>query len=78
MLGLPVVTINKEYKQEFGSWNQNSNTLSLLEELDAFLACDAAKVKNVCSIRRKKAIDKHSLGVWVLKVLNFLGDDSRA
>jgi hypothetical protein len=49
-----------------------------LEELDAFLACDAAKVKNVCSIRRKKAIDKHSLGVWVLKVLNFLGDDSRA
>jgi hypothetical protein len=73
LTGLPVVTINREYTLQFGTWGQgHAYELTLLSELDALLRKDAADVERVLIARRKLALANHSVEQWTNLVLENL------
>lgn len=60
---LPVVTLNVEYHNEFGSWP--GCEIDLVSELDYILNCKKDTLMQELEIRRKIAIKNHSLARWI-------------
>ena len=63
MTNMPVVTINQEYINEFGSWGKWP--VSLESELGALLSSDQKEIDKQIRKRTSKAIEKHSSGIWI-------------
>jgi glycosyltransferase involved in cell wall biosynthesis len=66
MTNMPVVTINQEYINEFGSWGKWP--VSLEGELGALLSSDQQAIDKQIRKRACKAIEKHSSGIWISKL----------
>lgn len=74
MVGIPVVTLNREYHKEFGSWSTESNSSSLENELLAVLNLDFTQLKSRLEFRRAMAVKNHSFDTWIAKLNQvFLG-----
>lgn len=63
MSGLPVATINQEYRNDFGSWESASADLDL--EIRAILSKDLDTLASELGRRREIAIKLHSLQHWI-------------
>lgn len=70
MSGLPVATINREYRNDFGSWDSASANLDL--EIRAILAKDLDSLASELGRRREIAIKLHSLQHWVSLLASIL------
>lgn len=66
MTGLPVVTINREYRKIFGSWASNPEA-SLQQELDGYLGLMESGYDMESELQRRHmvALTSHSQGHWV-------------
>lgn len=62
MTAMPVVTINQEYLNEFGSWG--GEPISLKSEIEALLNLEEGNLSNEVNRRTVCAIDTHSSKKW--------------
>jgi glycosyltransferase involved in cell wall biosynthesis len=67
---LPVVTLNREYIAEFGSWGEDPS--SLFGEIDSIYRMPKSALKAELVRRRKIAIERHSEEQWVKKMARIL------
>jgi len=70
MSGLPVATLNEEYRNHFGSWKSDSANLFL--EIKEILAMDSIGIKKEVERRRNLAIKLHSLEQWINSLTSIL------
>ena len=70
MSGVPVVTLNGEYRNDFGSWASHSASLSA--EILKIITMDSVGLRNEVDRRRTLAIKRHSLGHWVASLTSIL------
>lgn len=72
MVGVPVVTLNMEYINEFGSWSSKVPTIDDFEflriEVESLLRFPSSILKRELNRRSKKAVLQHSLDQWVSKL----------
>jgi glycosyltransferase involved in cell wall biosynthesis len=71
MLCVPVVTINPEYINIFGSWS-NSVPVSLISEYKAMMSLDFADLDSELNRRHSLALRSHSLTNWVNQLSQLL------
>lgn len=71
LLGLPVITINKEYLKTFGKWNFLSE-ISVVNEFEAFINLSQSEIIAECKRRYKLAFDLHSYNQWQNKLIEIL------
>jgi glycosyltransferase involved in cell wall biosynthesis len=69
-LCLPVVTLNKEFINEFGSWSIGSAGKSLQDELVALLKSSPSLIESTMESRLKIAVEMHSLDRWIQKIVS--------
>lgn len=74
MCGLPVVTINPEYIDEFGTWS-NSKTPSLEDEYIALKSLGTEERLRKLLERRLIAEQRHSIDNWINNLLSVLRED---
>ncbi len=70
-LEMPVVTINKEYINEFGKWeksNTGNSEINLEDELNFLLSLDEETIRKEIKCRKKLAVEKHSLSNWAYRI----------
>lgn len=70
MHGLPVATLNREYREEFGSWSSNSSDLCV--EIRAILGLDSVSLGKEIQRRRQLAVENHSLNQWINSLTTIL------
>ena len=63
--GLPVITTNREYLNEFGLWPGCSSDSSLIEQYLTLKRTPARDLRTILLKRREIAEQKHSLSHWV-------------
>lgn len=68
MVGLPVVTINREYLKEFGIWGRHENPITLEDELRALLNLKSQSLNSILKLRREKAVQNHSIHTWITRL----------
>jgi glycosyltransferase involved in cell wall biosynthesis len=71
---LPVVTVNKGYRKEFGSWSDDINS-TLVEEFLAYFHLSQSTKSEIIRFRQKLAIRHHSFNSWINKLVAILKDD---
>ena len=73
-IGLPVVTINPEYKKIFGSWDKNSrlNEYTLLEELNFLLNLTKEELNTELDRRYQIAQKDYELEGWARRVITVM------
>jgi glycosyltransferase involved in cell wall biosynthesis len=71
MLCVPVVTLNPEYLDIFGTWSKTSKS-DLESEYQALRALDPNEIKAELAVRLKIARDNHSLNHWVRQLTDLL------
>jgi len=71
MLSVPVVTINPEYINIFGSWS-NSDPVSLISEYRALKSLNFADLDTELNRRHSLAVRSHSLTNWVNQLSQLL------
>jgi glycosyltransferase involved in cell wall biosynthesis len=72
LVGLPVVTSNKEFIGNFLSFGHDQEKDSLAVILHNFLKSPAIHVKRVVDKNREIAVEKHSLEHWTLALVELL------
>jgi glycosyltransferase involved in cell wall biosynthesis len=73
LLGLPVVTVNEEYLDIFGSWAKNyPSNIELGSELDYLIDLDSASRRTEIIRRQTIALSEHSLSSWSRKLSQLL------
>jgi len=72
--GLPVITINNEYRQIFGSWNSNNpcNETSLEDEAMSLFAVPVDRLEIEIDRRYKIAVANHEILSWVDRLVRIL------
>lgn len=70
MTRIPVVTVNQEYINEFGSWGKTP--ISLESELTSLFNCVQKEVDLKLNERVSKAIDNHSKRMWIDNLANLI------
>ena len=72
--GLPVVTINREYRKIFGNWNLNDSGMndSLQDEAQLLLTLDSSKRQSEVNRRYEVALEQHELTGWVERLFGIL------
>jgi glycosyltransferase involved in cell wall biosynthesis len=72
--GLPVITINNEYRKIFGSWNLTNKGMnnSLKDEAQLLLNLDGNKRQSEVDRRYKVAIEQHELTGWIDRLVSIL------
>jgi len=68
LLGIPVITINSEYLNEFGNWPACTFKSTLLEQFIAICSLNSEEMKQLLLLRRSLAVQKHGIDQWVKKV----------
>ncbi len=71
MQEVPVITVNQEYLDIFGSWSKNKNP-DLDTELEAVMRISSESLKKELSRRRTIALKFHSLNQWADSVAEIL------
>ena len=71
MQEVPVITVNQEYLDIFGSWSKHRNP-SLDSELEAVTRASSESLKKELSRRRTIALKSHSLNQWADSVAKIL------
>lgn len=71
MCGMPVVTLNSEYRKIFGSWS-GSNSSTLEEEFFSILNLDQKDFRNELVRRYEIALSQHSLRAWIENIYSLL------
>jgi glycosyltransferase involved in cell wall biosynthesis len=71
MCGMPVVTLNSEYRKIFGSWS-SSNSSNLEEEFFSILNLDEKALRHELMRRYEIAVSQHSLRAWIENVYSLL------
>ena len=73
-IGLPVVTINPEYKKIFGSWDKNNRLIeyTLLEELNSLLNLSKEELNTEIDRRYQIAQKDYELEGWVRRVITVM------
>lgn len=70
LTGMPVVTINKEYINEFGSWRDGE--ISLESELTTLLETSEVEVRREVDTRVLVGANSHSFENWILRLASIL------
>ena len=70
LTGMPVVTINREYINEFGSWKNGG--YSLKSELTTLLEKSEDEVKREVNTRVLHGVKNHSFTTWILRLTSIL------
>lgn len=70
LTGMPVITINKEYINEFGSWKDGG--LSLKGELITLLETSEVEVRREVRARVLLGANNHSFENWILRLASIL------
>ena len=72
--GLPVITINNEYRKIFGSWNLTNRGMnnSLKDEAELLLNLDGRKRQSEVDRRHQVAIEQHELSGWIDRLVSIL------
>ncbi len=65
---LPVISVNHEYKLEFGSWQNENLSITLLTELRGLMNKSPSEVSSELCRRREKVMTHHSLDNWIEKL----------
>ena len=76
--GLPVITLNREYLEIFGSWNNSTLRVDLHSELTALRRLEDSEIASELIRRSNLVRDDHSLDSWITKLVCILqgkGDD---
>jgi glycosyltransferase involved in cell wall biosynthesis len=75
-IGLPVVTINDEYKKIFGSWNKNNRLkkYTLLEEVNFLLSLTNEELSAELDRRYQIAQKDYELEGWARRVVSVIGN----
>ena len=71
LVGVPVVTLNREYLSIFGSWS-NHSVLSLENELTYILKMDAGALRSEISRRSSLCAELFSMDKWTQSIFFFL------
>jgi glycosyltransferase involved in cell wall biosynthesis len=69
--GLPVITLNPEYRAEFGTWSQKRSP-SLYDEFQAVKNLQISDLQRELLRRRKECENNHSLENWTRKLVAIL------
>jgi hypothetical protein len=77
-LGMAVVTINKEYIKEFGSWGTPIPQISLFSEIISLLQLDNELVSQELNSRLVKVMSRHSIEKWIGTICDILLADSHS
>ncbi len=72
--GLPVITINNEYRKIFGSWNliDTGMNKSLKDEAQQLLKLDSDKRQSEVDRRHEVALEQHELTGWIDRLVSIL------
>ena len=70
LTGMPVVTINQEYINEFGSWKNGDYSLN--SELTTLLEKSDGEVKREVHARVLLGVNNHSFTTWILRLTSIL------
>ena len=72
--GLPVITINNEYRKIFGSWNltDSGTDNSLKNEAQLLLNLDGNKRQSELDRRYKVVLDQHEVTGWIERLVSIL------
>jgi hypothetical protein len=75
-IGLPVVTINDEYKKIFGSWDKNNRLkkYTLLEEVNFLLSLTNEELSAELNRRYQIAKKDYELKGWARRVITVIGN----
>jgi glycosyltransferase involved in cell wall biosynthesis len=71
MLGVPVVTVNPEYRLVFGGWSSNTNP-TLLDEIRGLFSSSRTDVATKLQQRQLLSIKNHSLNNWTVELSRIL------
>ncbi|QLL24309.1 hypothetical protein DLE04_00920 [Actinobacteria bacterium IMCC26103] len=71
LCGIPVLSINHEYRSIFGCWSNTANS-SLEDEFLALIGLSPEELALELKRRRKIAEEQHSLSGWIEKILTIL------
>jgi len=71
-LGIPVLTTNKEYISQFGSWNTSSADISLESQFRSINQLEVGSLQLELKRRRELAIERHSLSGWTKNMSKLL------
>ena len=72
-VGLPVITLNQEYLNDFGKWGNEINDKSmsfLYSEFLEYIKLSNEELETEIINRRQIVLEKHSLKHWIQKFLN--------
>ncbi len=76
LVGLPVVTINSEYTNNFGTWCSNEKNPSILLDELICLKRMSVEIRNeIINQRRVLTLKEHTLSKWVEKLTNVLASN---
>lgn len=72
--GLPVITVNNEYRNLFGSWSkESSSSLATLEvEARSFFEASASEIEAEINRRYLIAIENHEISGWIDRLVAIL------
>jgi hypothetical protein len=72
--GLPVITINNEYRKIFGSWDLTDRGVdnSLKNEAQLLLKLDGDKRQSEVDRRYEVALEQHELTGWIDRLVSIL------
>ena len=72
--GLPVITINHEYRKIFGSWNLTDTGMnnSLKDEAQLLLNLNGSKRQSEVDRKYEVAVDQHELTGWIDRLVSIL------
>ena len=71
MCGMPVLTLNSEYRKIFGSWSGSSSS-NLEEEFASILDLDSQSLQNELNRRYEFAKSHHSFESWIENIYSLL------
>jgi glycosyltransferase involved in cell wall biosynthesis len=69
--GVPVATLNNEFRVEFGTWNEDQ-AANLKEELLSCLVEDPGVLVKKLKLQQEIVKESHSLDIWILRLVTIL------
>jgi glycosyltransferase involved in cell wall biosynthesis len=70
-LGIPVITTNREFIEEFGTWGQ-TQTFSFDNEFEALLGMKPKDLKFEVTRRKNLVLENHSIEAWACKMATII------
>jgi glycosyltransferase involved in cell wall biosynthesis len=71
LCGVPVVTVNSEYLEQYGSWSK-SDSINLENELRELLQLPENQLSSILRLRRDYTIQSHGFERWIMNLTQLL------